>query len=78
MIHLLEIGRGGFWVDRYDDAVFSGSNKQRLVTPSGVMGLRLNVVTGKRIYIFKARFTPPLLHNDLASRAGVGVALCWR
>jgi hypothetical protein len=74
----LEGGLGGFLVDRYDNAVYYGSNKQRLLTPSGIMGLRFNVVTGKWIYIFKVRFTPPLLYNDLASRAGVGVAFGWR
>lgn len=74
----LEAGLGGFLIDRYDDAVLSGNNKQRLLTPSGVMGLRMHVVTGKWIYILKIRFTPPLLPNDLASQAGVGVALGWR
>ena len=73
-----EVGLGGFLVDRYDNTLYSGDNKQRLLTPSGLMGLRFNVVTGKWIYILKIRYSPPLLRNDLASSAGVGVALGWR
>lgn len=74
----LEGGLGGFLVDRYDPAVFYGNNKQRLITPSGILGLRLNVVTAKWIYLFKIGLTPPLLPNDLASRLGAGIALGWR
>lgn len=74
----LEVGLGGFVIDRYDNAVYSGTNKQRLLTPSGIIGLRLNIVTGRWIYIFKLRYTPSVLPNSLASRAGMGVALGWR
>jgi hypothetical protein len=73
-----EVGLGGFAVDRYDNGIYSGTNKQRLLTPSGLAGLRLNVLTSKWIYILKLRYTPPLLPNILASHAGVGVGLGWR
>ncbi len=74
----LEAGVGSFVIDRYDNAVYSGTNKQRLITPSGIIGLRFNIVTGRWIYIFKLRYTPPLLPNSLASHAGIGLALGWR
>ena len=74
----LEAGLGGFLVDRYNNAVYYGKNTQRLVTPSGIVGLRFNIVSGKWIYIFKFRYTPTLLSSDLASRVGVGIAFGWR
>lgn len=74
----IEAGLGGFFVDRYDDALAFGTNKQRLVTPSGLAGFRFNIVTGKWIYTLKLRLTPPLLPNALASRAGVGIGIGWR
>ncbi|SDE43443.1 hypothetical protein SAMN04487996_10536 [Dyadobacter soli] len=73
-----EAGLGGFMVDRYDSAVLFGSNKQRLLTPSGIAGLRFNLVSRKWIYMLKLRFTPPLLSNVLASHAGIGVGVGWR
>lgn len=74
----LEGGLGAFLVDRYDAAVLYGNNKQRLLTPSAILGLRFNIVTAKWIYLFKISLTPPLLSNKLASRAGAGIALGWR
>lgn len=73
-----EFGLGGFAVDRYDNGLFSGTNKQRLLTPSGLAGFRFHILTSKWIYILKLRYTPPLLHNVLASHAGVGVGIGWR
>ncbi|WAC10943.1 hypothetical protein [Dyadobacter pollutisoli] len=73
-----EMGLGGFAVDRYDNGIYPGTNKQRLLTPSGLAGFRFNVLTKRWIYILKLRYTPPLLPNILASHAGVGVALGWR
>lgn len=73
-----EAGLGGFLVDRYDNGLYSGTNRQRLLTPSGLAGFRFNVVTDKWIYILKLRYTPPLLSNILASHAGLGIGLGWR
>lgn len=73
-----EAGLGGFLVDRYDNGLYTGSSKQRLLTPSGIAGFRFNLVTEKWIYMLKLRYTPALLPNNLASRAGVGVSLGWR
>lgn len=73
-----EVGLGGFLVDRYDNGIYSRTDKQRLLTPSGLAGFRFNVVTRKWIYIVKLRYTPPLLANSLASHAGVGVGVGWR
>ena len=73
-----EAGLGGFLVDQYDNGLYSGANRQRLLTPSGLLGFRFNVVTAKWICILKLRYTPRLLPNVLASDAGVGVGLGWR
>ncbi len=73
-----EAGLSGFMVDRYDNALFSGTNRQRLLTPSGVAGFRFHIVSRKWIYMLKLRYTPVLLPNVLASHAGVGVGVGWR
>jgi hypothetical protein len=73
-----EAGLGGFMVDRYDVGIYSGFNKQRLLTPSGLVGFRFNILAKKWIYIFRLRYTPSLLPNVLASNIGFGVGVGWR
>ncbi|MCF0052138.1 hypothetical protein LXM25_18875 [Dyadobacter sp. LJ53] len=73
-----EAGLGSFFVDLYDRGLHGGTNGQRLITPAGIAGLRINLVTDRWIYILKLRYTPPLIANPLASYAGAGVALGWR
>ncbi|MCE6991503.1 hypothetical protein [Dyadobacter sp. CY323] len=73
-----EGGLGCFMVDRYDNGIYLGTNRQRLLTPSGIIGFRFNMLTGKWIYILRLRYTPHLLPNDLASYVGVGVGIGWR
>ncbi|SKB81429.1 hypothetical protein [Dyadobacter psychrophilus] len=73
-----EAGLGSFFIDRYDRGLHSGANGQQLVTPAGMAGLRLDLVTERWIYILKLRYTPPLIANPLASLAGFGIAMGWR
>lgn len=72
-----EAGLGSFIVDPYDNGVYSGMNKQRILTPSGLIGFRFNVPTKKWIYILKLRYTPSLVPNFLASHAGVAIGIGW-
>ena len=74
----LEAGIASFFVDRYDRGLHSGVNGQPALTPSGIAGLRFNLVTDRWIYILKIRYTPPLVSNPIASHAGVGLAMAWR
>ncbi|MCE7067073.1 hypothetical protein [Dyadobacter sp. CY326] len=74
----LETGIGGLAVDRYDNGIYSGNDNHRLLTPSGLVGFRFNMLTKRWIYILKIRYTPSLMPNNLASNVGVGVGLGWR
>ena len=75
----METGVAAFFVDTYSgNQYFPDSEKQRLMTPLGLVGFRIHCVSSKLIYILKARYTPALLESKLASKAGIAFAVGWR
>jgi|GEM_PF-1777800 len=74
-----ETGVATFFVDTYNgNQYFPDTDKQRLLTPLALAGLRIHFVSSKWIYILKLRYTPALLESKLASKGGIAFAIGWR
>lgn len=77
----VEAGLASFFCDtKFNDNIFYISEKERepLLTPLALAGLRFHLVTRKFIYILKVRYTPALIESRYASAAGLALGFAWR
>ena len=77
----LEGGAASFFCDtKFNENLFfvPKEGREPLFTPLVLAGLRFHLVTGKRIYVLKVRYTPALIESRYASMAGAALGFGWR